>query len=65
VEPLKNGKIAELSLEEDVEKKERVEKLSVIVYNKIKNLDFPNIDRYTKDIDGIKQFEDDLLEGKI
>lgn len=65
VEPMKNGKVAELSLEEDKEKKERVEKLSVIVYNKIKNLDFPNIEGYTKDIEGIKQFEEDLLEGKV
>lgn len=63
VEPLKNGSIAELTLEEDSEKKERVERLTVIVYNKIKNLDFPNVEKYSKDLDGIVQFENDLLEG--
>ncbi|MBU3668381.1 MAG: ATP-dependent helicase [Candidatus Taylorbacteria bacterium] len=65
VEPMKNGQIAELSLEEDVESKERVEKLLLIVYNKIRNLDFPNTDGYSKDLEGIKAFEDDLLAGKI
>jgi hypothetical protein len=61
VEPQANGKIVELSLNEDVEKKERTEKLSLIVFNKIKNLDFPDTSKYTLDLEGIKQFEDDLL----
>lgn len=63
VEPQSNGKIVELSLNEDAEKKERTEKLALIVYNKIKNLDFPDTSMYTLDLEGIKQFEDDLLKA--
>jgi hypothetical protein len=36
-----------------------------IVYNKIKNLDFPDISNYSDDLKGVIQFEDDLLNGKI
>jgi DNA helicase II / ATP-dependent DNA helicase PcrA len=47
------------------EKTERLEKLISIVYKKIKNLDFPDISKYSKDLKGIKEFEEDLLTGKI
>ncbi len=48
--------------EEDVIK---TKKLIEIIFNKIKNLDFVNVDAYPKTIKGIAQFEDDLLSSKI
>jgi DNA helicase-2/ATP-dependent DNA helicase PcrA len=39
----------------------RLEKLIDKVWQKIINLDFPNTDKYSKDLIGIKQFEEDLL----
>ncbi len=65
IEPMKNGTIAELSLSPDKELKDRTEKLALIVFNKIKNLDFPKVDEYSKDLEGIKAFEEDLLAGKL
>ena len=44
---------------------DRVKKLIKIIYNKIVNLDFVNIDKYSKTIKGINQFEEDLLSGSI
>lgn len=32
---------------------------------KISSLDFPDVSGYSQDISGIRQFEEDLLEGKI
>lgn len=48
--------------EEDVE---RLKKLIVAVYNKIQNLDFVDVNKYEQSIDGILQFEDDLINGAI
>ena len=36
-----------------------------VVYQKIINLDFPDVSIYSKDLDGIKQFTKDLIENKI
>ena len=47
------------------EKTEKLKQLIEIVYKKIINLDFPDISKYSKDLKGIKQFEEDLLENKI
>ena len=44
---------------------ERTKALIRIVSSRIHSLDFPDISLYTKDIAGIRQFEEDLLEGKI
>ncbi len=43
----------------------RLKKLIEIIFNKIKNLDFVNVDAYPKTVKGINQFEEDLLSGKI
>ncbi|MBK5215718.1 MAG: ATP-dependent helicase [Candidatus Pacebacteria bacterium] len=48
--------------EEDIN---RTKKLIEIIYSKIKNLDFINIDEYPKTMKGITQFEEDLLSGKV
>ena len=42
-----------------------LEKLIEVVYNKIINLDFPDVTKYSKDTKGIKQFEEDLIEEKV
>jgi DNA helicase-2/ATP-dependent DNA helicase PcrA len=47
------------------EEVERLKKLIGIVHKKIMNLDFPDVSKYSKDVKGIKQFEEDLLTGKI
>ncbi len=64
IEP-KSGKavyLDKLIVEEDVE---RLKKLVGIVYKKILNLDFPDISKYSKDIKGSEQFEEDLLANRI
>ena len=66
VEPRSSDKkIVTLDLLIDKEKTERLEKLISIVYKKIMDLDFPDVSNYPKDLKGIKDFEEDLLEGKV
>ncbi|HEX5456566.1 MAG TPA: ATP-dependent DNA helicase [Candidatus Saccharimonadales bacterium] len=43
----------------------RIAKLSVAAWKHITGLNFPATDNYSKDIDGIRQFEDDLIEGRV
>ena len=64
IEP-KNDRVCELSLEFDDEKVDRLAKLLGIVYRKIKDLDLPDVSKYSADLKGIVEFEEDLLEGKI
>lgn len=64
LEPL-YGKAVQLSHTITEEEVERLKKLIVIVYNKIKTLDFPDVSEYSPDIKGIEQFEEDLLAGKV
>ncbi len=64
IEP-KNSKILDLNLILDDEKVENLKKLIEVVYNKIINLDFPDVTKYSKDTKGIKQFEEDLIEEKV
>jgi hypothetical protein len=54
-------------LEFDIEEREvsRLKSLIEIVYQKIIDLDFPDINKYPQTVNGIKQFEDDLLSGSI
>jgi DNA helicase-2/ATP-dependent DNA helicase PcrA len=42
---------------------ERMERLIAAVYRRIMALDFPDISRYAKDMNGIRAFEEDLLAG--
>ena len=43
----------------------RFKKLIVAVYNKIISLDFPDTSKYGETLEGIKEFEDDLIAGVI
>ncbi len=60
-----DGELIDLPLEITAEDYERITKLASIVYGMIMNLNFPNVSDYSPDIKGIKQFEEDLLEGKF
>ncbi|MBP9812450.1 hypothetical protein KBC86_03645, partial [Candidatus Gracilibacteria bacterium] len=42
---------------------ERTKKLIIAVMSKIKNLDFPDISKYPQTVEGIRMFEDDLLNN--
>ena len=44
---------------------ERFKRLVVAVYEKIVNLDFPITTKYSETLDGIKEFEEDLISGGI
>lgn len=61
----KDGKPVKLNLEISPEDVERVRKLIGIVYGKIMALDFPDIGKYRENYKGMKEFEEDLLAGRI
>jgi len=60
-----NVSIIEKQIDFTEEELERTKKLINIIFNKIKNLDFVNVDKYPKTMKGILEFEEDLLSGKI
>ncbi len=66
VEPVKFNKAnetIELTLNIDPQEYEKTKKLAFVVFNKIKNLDFPDVSKnYDASLKGIKQFEEDLLK---
>lgn len=64
LEPVK-GELFELPLNLEKDDVLKVSKLAEIVYRKIVSLDFPDTSKYSKDLLGVLNFEDDLLSGKI
>lgn len=60
-----SAKQLQLVLEADSKELARLEKLVQTVYKHIIELDFPDTASYEQTIEGITQFENDLLEGKI
>jgi DNA helicase-2/ATP-dependent DNA helicase PcrA len=65
VEPRQgDGKIITLPLMLTKEKTERLARLIGKVYEKIMNLDLPDISKYSQDIKGVEEFEEDLLAGR-
>ncbi len=60
-----NSIIHEVQIDFTEEDVSRTEKLIEIIFYKIKNLDFPNVDKYPKTLKGIVEFEEDLLLKKI
>jgi len=45
--------------------KERMKSLIRAVMSKIEQLDFPDASHYPQTLAGIRQFEEDLLEGRV
>ena len=45
--------------------KERTKKLIQAVMKKIEYLDFPDTSSYPQTYEGIRQFEEDLIEGRV
>ncbi len=66
VEPDPAGNIVDLSLV-DINPKEleRFAKLVCVVWQHIQDLSFPDTTSYDQSVEGIRQFEDDLLDGKL
>jgi DNA helicase-2/ATP-dependent DNA helicase PcrA len=54
-----------LSLEPDPAELQRLERLIEAVWQRIMRLQFPDVAGYPKDLRGINQFEQDLIEGSI
>lgn len=67
VEEEEGGKVQVLTLPFDgaQEEERNLRELLAIVYEKIVNLDFPDVSGYEHNLDGIKKFEEDLLMGRV
>ena len=65
VEPDNSGRINELTLGFEADEMERLRKLMVAIWNHIKSLNFPSVKQYDVSLSGIKQFEQDLIDGNI
>lgn len=65
IEPNKEGiQSLELDITDENEIK-RLKNLIAVVWRHIQELNFPDVSKYTQDIAGIREFEQDLLDGKI
>lgn len=62
LEPDKQGRIHDLVAEIAEEETEHTKRLIEAVYKKIIALDLPDTSGYSQDLEGIKQFEEDLLK---
>ncbi len=65
IRPTVDGETISLSYTITPDAIDRMKKLTKAVSNKIQSLDFPDISKYKKDITGIRQFEEDLINGII
>jgi RecB family exonuclease len=65
VEPDDNGRINTLELEFNTAEMDRVKKLIAAMWKHVMEFNFPSTQRYDATLAGIKQFEDDLIAGKI
>lgn len=65
IEPDGQGNIYSLDLNFDDGKAEmeRVQLLLAAMWRRVKSLDMPNIDAYSKDLKGIQAFEEDLIDS--
>lgn len=65
VEPNDDGELLKLAYSASSQELERLQKLIQIVWKHIMDLNFPDTSSYSLDIKGVKQFEQDLIDGKI
>lgn len=65
VEPDNNGQLNRLQITYDKQTEERIANLITAVWQRIQDLDFPDVSNYSADLKGIKNFEDDLINKKI
>lgn len=65
IDPDKSGEINNISTNFKQLEIDNLSKLIKVVYDKIINLDLPDTSQYPKNLDGIKQFEQDLIDNKI
>lgn len=63
--PRGRPQIIDLELEIKQEDVEHLSQLIQVVYKKIKNLEFPDVSKYSSDAKGAKEFEDDLIQGNV
>lgn len=63
LEPDQTGKIRQLELTYDSKDILRMKQLITAVWNSIQRLDFPDISMYSADINGVQQFEQDLIDS--
>ncbi len=60
-----HGEIKILPLHIEQKDVDELTKLIIAVYNKIMNLDFPDVSGYEKNLRGTKKFIEDLIQGNI
>jgi len=60
-----NQKQMHLALEPTSDELDRLSKLINVVWDHVIRLDFPDVGKYPKDIDGITAFEDDLIKNTL
>lgn len=65
VEPDNNGRINTLELTFEPQELDRTKRLMEALWSHVKSLNFPNVSAYEANLNGIKQFEQDLLDGKV
>ncbi len=65
VEPNEDGQLVYLKYEPSQSDLERLQGLVKAVWKHVMELDFPDTSQYKLDLKGVKQFEDDVLAGKI
>jgi DNA helicase-2/ATP-dependent DNA helicase PcrA len=60
-----NNKPSQLALTYSEERQKKIEQLISAVWKHINDLDFPDISKYSQDINGVLAFEEDLINGDI
>lgn len=65
VEPDSNNRINSLEVTFEDEEVERTKRLIAALWKHVHDLDFPDVSSYDASLKGIKQFEQDLLDGTV
>ncbi|MDQ5972027.1 MAG: ATP-dependent helicase UvrD/PcrA [Patescibacteria group bacterium] len=65
VEPNEDGQLVYLPYQPKPQDLDRLQKLVAAVWKHVMELDFPDTSQYSLDLKGVKQFEDDVIDGKL